>query len=170
MTRNVKRLLAFALPLSLAPTSGLAEPFGPSWTETLVLPSRPSAPGAMPLLCMAWQEYYVLNLTGATVWSSGPLTPPFPILVAAGGFASAGVSTSIPGTHQYLFTTNTLDPYGRAKTCAWQLSVALDSNGVYAGVIHQASAGNQGVLCTIDSAQSYFDPSTCRSQVVTYIQ
>ncbi|MCY0998757.1 hypothetical protein OWM54_16580 [Myxococcus sp. MISCRS1] len=167
MTRNVKRLRAFALPLSLAPTSGLAEP---SWTETFVLPARPSTPGAMPLLCMAWQEYYVLNLTGVTVSSSGTLTPPFPNFVAAGGFASAGVFTNLPGTHQYLFTTNPSDPLGAAKTCIWQFSVTRDSNGVFSGVINQASAGNQGVLCTIDPTQSYFDPSTCRSQVVTYIQ
>ncbi|MFY1827637.1 hypothetical protein ACN47A_17080 [Myxococcus fulvus] len=163
----MKRLLAFALPLALAPTSALAEPFSPSWTETFVLPSRRSETNAS---LWAQQDFYVGNFTGVTLFTEGTLTPPFPTTVTAGNYGWASVLTWIPGGHTYTYSTDLGNRTGNAKTCSWQLVVTLDSNRVCSGVLQQAAAGTQGVQCAIDSAQSFIDPVTCQSQVVTYIQ
>ncbi|MCP3058833.1 hypothetical protein LXT21_08625 [Myxococcus sp. K38C18041901] len=170
MTRNVKRLLALALPLSLAPMGALSEPLSPSWTETFVLPSRLTGADTASLLMPIQQDYYVGNFTGLIISTFSSFAPPISSPTANGNFAMGRVAAWIPVTQQYYSTTNPADPTGNAKTCFWQFAVLFDNNGVCTGTLNQAALGNQGVQCGVDTANSYIDPVTCQSQIVTYIQ
>jgi hypothetical protein len=170
VTRNVMRFLSLCLPLSLAPTGALAEPFSGQPTETFVLPSRLTGAAPSSLLMYAQQDYFVGNFTGAIIETYSNFTPPISSPTPNGNFATGSLMAWIPVTQFYYSTTNTADPTRNAKTCVWQFAVAIDSSGVCTGTLNQAAYGDQGPICTIDSANSYIDPVSCRSQVVTYIQ
>ncbi|WP_163865064.1 hypothetical protein [Myxococcus eversor] len=175
MTRNVKRTLAVFL-LTLAPMSGATEPldFGftrgeyvsTPTTQTVELPARRGDSTAAPRILALTQYYYVLNLTGSTVWAGGTLIPQLTSPVPNGGMGMTQLPFIPPSTETYYYTTNLSGP---AKTCVWQF-VVTTSGGLCSGTINQSSTGMLSAVCSIDVSNSYIDPVSCDTQVVTVIQ
>ncbi|NVJ20588.1 hypothetical protein HUW62_05040 [Myxococcus sp. AM011] len=174
MTRNVKRSLAVIL-LTLAPMSGATEPFAFGFprseyvstptTQTVELPAR-RGDSASPARFTLIQSYYVLNLIGSTVFAGGTLVPQLPTLLN-GGWGMTQFPFMPPSTHTYYYTTNTGS--GPAKTCVWQFTVTR-TGGLCSGTINQSALGSPPPVCTVDTANSYVDPVSCDTQVVTLIQ
>ncbi|RKH33993.1 hypothetical protein D7Y13_16625 [Corallococcus praedator] len=190
MTNNVKRFLAASL-LSLMPSVALAEHYDISGllahrgdyvslrpTETIQLPSG-RLEGAATLAGTTVDTFFVANWTGVNTFPGYTLTgtpnilPPNPLAPTAppsiSGVFQMGVGQLTPVTQTYYYTTNAADPTGAAKTCLWQLNVTV-SGTVCSGTLNMTAYGNQGVLCSIDTAQTFVDPATCQAQVVTIIQ
>ncbi|NMO22812.1 hypothetical protein HPC49_42885, partial [Pyxidicoccus fallax] len=71
-----------------------------------------------------------------------------------------------PVTQTYYYTNNAADP-ANGKTCIWQLVVSV-TNNLCSAQINWGTYG--GAICTIDAANSFIDPNTCQSQIVTSIQ
>ncbi|MFP2924901.1 hypothetical protein ACLESO_06730 [Pyxidicoccus sp. 3LG] len=190
MTRNMKRFLAATL-LSLTPSAALAEQYGFEGLlferneyvsvqpeETIEIPVRRGG-GTSALLATTVDTFFIANWTGVNtfpgysiVGTPNPLPPnPLPPVAApsiSGYFQM--IVNPVARTQIYYYTTNAADPTGAAKTCRWQLNITVDAAGVCSGTLNQAAFGNQGVLCTLDTAQSFIDPTTCQSQIVTAIQ
>lgn len=188
MSRNVKRFLAVSL-LSLTPSLALAgqhefgdldflskrDEYVSIRQESVQLPVR-SQDGAA--VGPAYQTFYIANWTGLNTYPGYSLTgsllvaPPNPLPPVApngiSGYFQLYAPTP-PVTQTYYYTTNPADPTGAAKTCRWQL-VVNNSNGLCTAQLHQAAFGTQGVLCAIDTAQSFVDQNTCQAQIVTIIQ
>ncbi|RKH14097.1 hypothetical protein D7X74_20725 [Corallococcus sp. CA047B] len=190
MTNNVKRFLAASL-LSLMPSVALAEHYDISGllahrsdyvslrpTETIQLPSG-RLEGAATLAGTTVDTFFVANWTGVNTFPGYTLTgtpnilPPNPLAPTAppsiSGVFQMGVGQLTPVTQTYYYTTNAADPTGAAKTCLWQLNVTV-SGTVCSGTLNMTAYGNQGVLCSIDTAQTFVDSTTCQAQVVTIIQ
>ncbi|MCP3100172.1 hypothetical protein LZ198_14955 [Myxococcus sp. K15C18031901] len=190
MTRNVKRFLAVSL-LSLAPSIAAAEQFdfgyfdlgynglvGPVKTETIEVPARHEEGGAS-FLANPVQVFGIGNWTGVNtfpIYSLSGITldvpPPNPLLpVLNPGLSGIFQLTVAPATsvsQTYLYTNNTLDPAGNAKTCRWQVVVNYNATtATCSAVVNQTAFGTQGVLCGIDTTRTFINPTTCNLQVVT---
>jgi hypothetical protein len=190
MTSNVKRLLAASL-LSLVPSLAFAEHYDPAGLldsrqeyvslrgeEVFQLRSG-RVDGGQALAATTTETFYVANWTGVNTFPGYSLTalsatlPPNPLAPTAPPSISGGFQLTVNAltnyTQVYYYTTNAADPTGAAKTCRWQLNVTV-TNGVCAGTINQSAFGTQGVLCGLDTVNTFVDPATCQAQVVTYIQ
>ncbi|MCP3065248.1 hypothetical protein LXT21_41395 [Myxococcus sp. K38C18041901] len=193
MTRNVKRFLAVSL-LSLAPSVAAAEQFdfgGLEFfrgeyvtavkTETFELKAR-HAEGGASLLANPLQTFAVGNWTGVNVSFGGtlsgvrlPIPPPNPLGPVAkpsvNGVFQIEVAPATSVTQTYFYTTNPADPTGAAKTCLWQLAVTYNAGtATCSATIGQAAYGTQGVICYLDNAQSWINPTTCDAQVVSAME
>lgn len=186
MTRNVKRFLAVSL-VSLTPSIALAGPveFGnldflsqrgeyvslqSGSVEVPVLRDAPSQSAVSAL-----EDFYVSNITSPAVSLSAGysltatavyLLPPDPLLPSTTGrfLLQAPIP---PVTQIYYYTDNATDPT-LGKTCVWQLSVTADANGLCTAQLNWGSYG--GAICTLDGANSFVNPNSCETRIVTTMQ
>ena len=193
MTRNVKRFLAVSL-LSLAPSIAAAEQFdfggvdlehhalvGPVKTETFELPAR-HAEGGSSLLANPIQRFYVGNWTGANASFGGNLfgisldvAPPNPLgpvtKPGVSGYFQLTVAPATSVTQTYYYTTNPAAPTGAAKTCRWILTVTYDAaTATCSATVNQTAFGTAGVICTLDTTNTWVNPTTCDAQVVSALE
>jgi len=147
--------------------------------ETIQLPVRRSEGAPSSLLASTSDNFYIANWTNADtfpgyslVGTPNPL-PPNPLRPTAppsiSGYFQMILPEPMTHTQVYYYTTNAADPTGAAKTCRWQLNISY-TNGVCSGTINQAAFGTMGVVCSLDTTQSFIDPSSCYAQIVTAIQ
>ncbi|MFP2962083.1 hypothetical protein ACLEPN_30955 [Myxococcus sp. 1LA] len=189
MTRNVKRFLAGSL-LSLTPSIAFAGQIELGYPDLLSergeyvslsegavqIPVRkgPSVASVAPAI----EDLFVLNQTGVNItravqiltgtivgiWGTNPVTTG-----TYGGYQiSAPAPTPAPPTliQQYYYTVDPANPAG-SKTCVWRVEV-VDNAGACNAQVFFGTYG--GAVCTVDAAQSFIDPVTCQTQIVTIMQ
>lgn len=186
MTRNVKRFLAASL-LSLTPSIALAgqvesgfpdllsqrEEYVSLRAEAVQVPTRRGP--AVESIGPAVEDFFVLNQTGLNIFLglqvvTGTLNGvynPYPVPTANyGGFQISAPAPAPMFAQQYYWTVNSANPAG-SKTCVWRVEVS-DVGGTCSAQVFFGTYG--GAVCTLDAAQSFIDPNTCQTQVVTVIQ
>jgi hypothetical protein len=186
MTRNVKRFLAVSL-LSLTPSIALAgqvelgfpdllsqrDEYVSLRPEGIQIPALRGAPAQS--IGPAIEDLLVINQTGLNISLgiqvlTGTLNGvynPYPVPTAnLGGFQVAAPAPAPLIAQQYYWTVDPANPAG-AKTCVWRVEVS-DVGGSCAAQVFYGTYG--GALCTVDAANSFIDPVTCQTQVVTVIQ
>ncbi|WP_426756679.1 hypothetical protein [Myxococcus sp. Y35] len=186
MTRNVKRFLAGSL-LSLTPSLALAgqveqypdflsgrDEYVSLRAESAVqVPVRkgPSVESVAPAL----EDLLVYNQTGVDIYLgiqvlTGTLNGvynPYPVPHANyGGFQVSAPAPTPLIAQEYYWTVDTANPAG-AKTCVWRVEVS-DVGGSCSAQVFYGTYG--GAVCTLDGAQSFIDPTTCYTQIVTIMQ
>ncbi|GMU03644.1 hypothetical protein KH5H1_77670 [Corallococcus caeni] len=186
MTRNVKRFLAASL-LSLAPSiafAGQVELGFPDFLSqrdeyvsvregAVQLPTKRESQVAS--VGPALEDLFVLNQTGLPISLgiqvlTGTLNGvfnPYPVPTASyGGFEVSAPTPAPLIAQQYYWTVDPANP-AAAKTCVWRVEVS-DVGGSCQAQVFFGTYG--GAICTVDAAQSFIDPVTCQTQVVTVIQ
>ena len=186
MTRNMRRFLTGSL-LSLAPSIALAEQ--PAFQDAdflfprneyvsvkdgaIQIPVRKGS--SMESVDPATQDFYVYNLTGATLalhiqsltGAFIGIRTPYPVPpFSYGGFQISAPAPAPVVVQQYFWTVDPVNPAG-SKTCVWQVEVS-DIGGSCAAQVFFGTYG--GAICTVDGAQSFVDPTTCQTQIVTNMQ
>jgi hypothetical protein len=184
MTRNVKRFLAASL-LSLTPSVALAGQIE-SFPDFLSVRSEYVSvrEGAVEIPVLrdgpvanvgpALENLYVINQTGAPIYlgiqvltgSLNGVFNPYPVPNAnLGGFQVSAPSPTPMVVQQYYWTNNQANP-GAGKTCVWRVEVS-DVGGSCQAQVFFGTYG--GASCTVDAANSFINPTTCETQVVTQI-
>ena len=185
MTRNVKRFLAASL-LSLTPSIALAgqaefgfpdlltqrDEYVSLRGEGVQVPTRRGPPVAS--IGPALENLFVFNQTGLNIslglqvvtgTFNGVFTP-YPVPTATlGGFQVSAPAPAPLIAQQYYWTVDPANPAG-AKTCVWRVEVS-DVAGVCSAQVFSGTYG--GAVCTVDTVQSFIDPNTCQTQIVTNI-
>jgi hypothetical protein len=186
MTRNVKRFLAATL-LSLVPSIALAgageyefpdylsqrDEFVSLREGAIQVPVRkgPSAESVGPAL----ENLFVFNQTGLNIslglqivtGTFNGVFNPYPVPNAnLGGFQVSAPTPSPTVVQQYYWTVNPANPAG-SKTCVWRLEVSAATGSCSAQVFFGTYGG---AICTLDTVNSFIDPTTCQTQIVTGIQ
>ena len=185
MTRNVKRFLAASL-LSLTPAIALAgqadfgfpdlltqrDEYVSLRAEGIQIPTLRGAPVAS--VGPALENLLVVNQTGLNISLglqvlTGTLNGvfnPYPVPTAnQGGFQVSAPTPAPLIAQQYYWTVDPANPAG-AKTCVWRVEVS-DVAGACSAQVFFGTYG--GAICTVDAAQSFINPTTCETQIVTNI-
>lgn len=187
MTRNVKRFLAASL-LSLMPSVALAaqveipdflsarSEYVSVGEESFQVPVRKGP--RVDSIAPANEDLLNFNQTGAPAYlriqiQTGTFNGiynavnPAPNLTWGGYQVGAPAPTpTAPVVQQYFWTLNPANPAG-TKTCVWRLTVSTDGVSCSA----QVSSGTYGgAICTLDTVNSFVDPTTCYAAVYTSIQ
>ncbi|WNG59966.1 hypothetical protein F0U59_38535 [Archangium gephyra] len=187
MTRNVKRFLAASL-LSLTPSIAVAGQVESGFFLDLLsqrdeyvtlrevavqIPVLRDAPAAS--IAPALENLLVLNQTGANISLglqvlTGTLNGvfnPYPVPTAnIGGFQVSAPAPTPLVAQQYYWTVDPANPAG-AKTCVWRVEVS-DVAGSCTAQVFFGTYG--GAVCTVDAANSFINPTTCETQILTVIQ
>ncbi len=186
MTRNVKRFLAGSL-LSLTPSIAFAGQVDFGFPDFLSprdeyvsvregavqIPTRRGPPVAS--ISPALEDLFVINQTGSDISLgiqilTGNLIGvynPYPIPTANfGGFRVDAPAPSPLVVQQYYWTVDPSNP-ADSKTCVWRLEVS-DVDGSCSAQVFYGTYG--GASCTVDPDQSFIDPTTCETQIVTLMQ
>ncbi|MCP3141930.1 hypothetical protein [Pyxidicoccus xibeiensis] len=186
MTRNVKRFLAVSL-LSLTPSIAFAgqvefgfpdllsqrDEYVSLREEAVQVPVRRGP--AVQSIGPALENLLVLNQTGLNISLglqvlTGTLNGvfnPYPVPTANyGGFQVSAPAPAPLIAQQYYWTVDPANPAG-AKTCVWRVEVS-DVGGSCAAQVFSGTYG--GASCTVDAVNSFIDPTTCQTQIVTIIQ
>ncbi|KFA94198.1 hypothetical protein [Archangium violaceum] len=187
MTRNVKRFLAASL-LSLTPSIAFAgqdesgffldllsqrDEFVTLREVAVQIPVLRDAPAAS--IAPAVENLLVLNQTGADISLglqvlTGTLNGvfnPYPVPTAnIGGFQVSAPAPTPLVAQQYYWTVDPANPAG-AKTCVWRVEVS-DVGGSCSAQVFFGTYG--GAVCTVDAANSFINPTTCETQILTVIQ
>ncbi|MFE8596324.1 hypothetical protein KYC5002_12745 [Archangium violaceum] len=187
MTRNVKRFLAASL-LSLTPSIAFAGQVESGFFMDLLsqrdeyvtlrevavqIPVLRDAPAAS--IAPAVENLLVLNQTGANISLglqvlTGTLNGvfnPYPVPTAnIGGFQVSAPAPTPLVAQQYYWTVDPANPAG-AKTCVWRVEVS-DVGGSCSAQVFFGTYG--GAVCTVDAANSFINPTTCETQILTVIQ
>lgn len=187
MTRNVKRFLAASV-LSLTPSIAFAGQVESSFFMDLLsprdefvtlregsvqIPVLRDAPAAS--IAPAVENLLVLNQTGANISLglqvlTGTLNGvfnPYPVPTAnIGGFQVSAPAPTPLVAQQYYWTVDPANPAG-AKTCVWRVEVS-DVGGSCSAQVFYGTYG--GAVCTVDTVNSFINPTTCETQIITIIQ
>ncbi|HEX5752445.1 MAG TPA: hypothetical protein VFZ09_39940 [Archangium sp.] len=187
MTRNVKRFLAVSL-LSLTPSMAFAGQAESGFFLDLLsqrdeyVTLREGAvqipvlrDGPVASVAPALENLFVLNQTGADISLglqvlTGTLNGvfnPYPVPTANyGGFQVSAPAPTPLVAQQYYWTVDPANPAG-AKTCVWRVEVS-DVGGSCTAQVFYGTYG--GAVCTVDAANSFINPTTCETQIITIIQ
>ncbi|MFP2957847.1 hypothetical protein ACLEPN_08450 [Myxococcus sp. 1LA] len=123
----------------------------------------------------ASQDFYVYNLTGATLalhiqslmGALIGIRTPYPVPpLSFGGFQISAPAPAPVVVQQYFWTVDAANPAG-SKTCVWRVEVS-DIGGSCAAQVLFGTYG--GAVCAVDSNLSFVDPTTCQTQIVTNMQ
>ena len=186
MTSNAKRFLAVSL-LSLTPSIALAGQIDSGFPDFLStrdeyvsvregavqLPARKGE--SVQSIGPALENLFVLNQTGVNVSLGLQLVTgtfngvfnPYPVPTASyGGFQVSAPAPAPLIAQQYYWTVDPANPAG-TKTCVWRVEVS-DVAGTCTAQVFFGTYG--GAVCTVDTVQSFIDPTTSQAQIVTIIQ
>ncbi|QRK10068.1 hypothetical protein JQX13_08215 [Archangium violaceum] len=176
MTRNVKRFLAASL-LSLTPSIAFAGQVESGFLDFLSqrdeyvtvregavqVPALRNGPVASIAPAL---ENFSLGLQVVTGTFNGVFNP-YPVPTANyGGFQVDAPAPTPLVAQEYYWTVDPANPAG-AKTCVWRVEVS-DVGGSCSAQVFYGTYG--GAVCTLDEANSFINPTTCETQIITIIQ